>query len=190
MKNPVQQILNIYQKHGHIVYGEDCSVLSHSFQAGVLARAKGMDDQLVLAAFLHDIGHLSPLENNEEFERMDEFGIESHDKLGADFLEALGFPNKIITTIKNHVNSKRYLCSVDKDYFDQLSEASKKTMEFQGGVMPEGEAVLFEHSLFFEESIAIRKIDEEAKGINFKILPEHWDLFSALLEQQLNHTVK
>ncbi len=188
MKNNIELILNIYKKYGTMTYGEGCSVLSHSFQAGVLAEEQGLDDELILAAFLHDIGHLCPLERESDFSKMDGFGIEAHDEIGAIFLEEKSFSNKIIATVRNHVNSKRYLCRVDQNYFEQLSDASKKTMTFQGGVMTEEEARDFEQTLFFEESIIIRKIDEAAKGVDFEILPTHWNLFSDLLHQYFKQT--
>jgi putative nucleotidyltransferase with HDIG domain len=188
MKNNVLTILTMFLKYGNISYGENCSVLSHSFQAGMIATEKGLDDELVLAAFLHDIGHLCPLGDESGISEMDGFGMEAHDVLGADFLEGKYFSNKIIATVRNHVNSKRYLCRVDQKYYEQLSEASKKTMTFQGGVMTEEEKKAFEQTPFFEESIIIRKIDEAAKGIDFEILPSHWGLFSNLLLQHFKLT--
>lgn len=187
MKNSVKLILNIYKKHGAFAYGEDCSVLSHSFQAGVLAEEQRLDDELILAAFLHDIGHLCLLESNDEIKNMDGFGLQNHDELGANFLKENGFSQRIITTVKNHVNAKRYLCCVDEKYVLQLSEASQQTMVFQGGRMSIEEARTFEQSPFFEDSILIRKLDEAAKGIDFKIIPAHWNRFTQLLRIQYNN---
>ena len=156
--------------------------MSHSFQAGCLAKAKGYDDELILAAFLHDIGHLYPLEKApSDVENMGEFGIEAHDLWGAKFLEENGFSERIIATVKNHVASKRYLCAVDQSYHEQLSEASKQTLGYQGGPMSKMEAQVFEKRRFFEDSILIRKLDDEAKGIDFEINETIWSYFKGLL---------
>ena len=183
-KSTTDTILHIFRTHGHIDYGEGCSVLSHSVQAGYIAKDKGYDKELILAAFLHDIGHLSPLEKEQaDVKQMGEFGIEAHEDLGEVFLTELGFSERIITTVRNHVASKRYLCYAEPDYYAQLSNASKKTLNYQGGPMQEAEAKAFESDPFFEDSIRIRRVDEEAKELDFKITAQHWQYFTHLLEE-------
>lgn len=179
-------IIALFKKHGHLEYGEECSVLSHSMQAGMLAKEKGYDEELILAAFLHDIGHLYPLELNQaDFEKMGTFGVEAHDLWGAKYLSLLGFSDQVVAMVKNHVASKRYLCAVDQSYKEQLSEASKETLAYQGGPMNEAEVQQFERDPFFEESILIRKIDEEAKGINFVVTEDHYNYLGELLDRHL-----
>jgi predicted HD phosphohydrolase len=51
-----------------------------------------------------------------------------------------------------------------------LSEASKKTLEFQGGVMKANEAEAFEKDALFETSIRMRKWDELAKEVNVAVI--------------------
>ncbi|MEX2235414.1 MAG: HD domain-containing protein [Cyclobacteriaceae bacterium] len=47
---------------------------------------EGYDDEVVLAAFFHDIGHLCvPVEPDNN---MGGFGIRSHEKIGANFLRS------------------------------------------------------------------------------------------------------
>ena len=179
-----QEIIDIFERHGSIVYGEKCSVLSHSIQSGLIAKEWGYDEELILGAFLHDIGHLCPLEQDEtSFERMGEYGIDAHDKLGGDFLRSKGFSERIVAVVKNHVPSKRYLCLRDKSYHSQLSDASKKTLEYQGGVMTEEEAVRFEKDPYFEDSIRIRQVDEAAKEQDFEVQEAHWGYLRELLRK-------
>jgi putative nucleotidyltransferase with HDIG domain len=178
-----EEILALFNKHGAQEYGESMSVLSHSFQAGLLAKEQGLDEELILGAFLHDIGHLCPLEQAEaDFETMGEFGIEAHDQWGKEFLRSRGFSDRIIAVVYNHVAAKRYLCRRDETYFAELSEASKNTLAYQGGMMSEPEASAFENQTFFAESILIRKIDEAAKDPDFQITAEHWAYFEQLLK--------
>ncbi|MEO0896537.1 MAG: HD domain-containing protein [Bacteroidota bacterium] len=190
MKSPQEvalEVMSFYREFGSINYGERCSVNSHSFQAGLIAKKKGLDEEMILAAFLHDIGHLTPILMQEtEVGRMGEFGMEQHDLIGEEFLKNNGFSPKVLATVRNHVDAKRYLCFAEEGYFEQLSAASKETMLYQGGPMDEEQAKAFEQVPFFEESIQIRKIDEEAKGIDFEIEEESWEYFHQLIIDSLS----
>ncbi|MBY0432756.1 MAG: HDIG domain-containing protein [Cyclobacteriaceae bacterium] len=130
-------------------------------QSAQLAMQAGYDDEVVLASFFHDIGHICVMAN--EAASMGGFGIKSHERIGADFLRAKGFPEKVAALVENHVQAKRYLTFKYPDYFNALSEASKKTLEFQGGKMTEAEATAFEKDALFDLSIQMRKWDELAK---------------------------
>ncbi len=182
MNTTTEEIIALYRKHGHESYGENMSQISHAVQAGLIAKAKGFDSELIAAAFLHDIGHICPMEMQQEFGRMGDFGVDAHDKWGELYLKAKGFSDRLIATVRNHVDAKRYLCYADVAYFEQLSDASKQTMTYQGGVMSEKEAKIFERKPFFEDSIHIRRIDEEAKVSDFEITAQHWTYFSELVE--------
>ena len=185
MSSAAEEIAYLFRQHGALVYGEACSVLSHSFQAGELAQQQGLDEELVLAAFLHDIGHLCPLESTQAYQKMEAFGIEAHDEWGARYLEARGGSPRLVATVRNHVRAKRYLCYSDPDYYNTLSKASKQTLAHQGGILSKSEGRAFEDDPYFEASIAIRKIDELAKGIEVEILPAHWNLLNQLITKYL-----
>lgn len=177
----VDEVLNLFQQFGHMEYGEGFSVNSHSIQAGLLAREKGLDDELILAAFLHDIGHLYPLSLKVEHSKMGMYGIEAHDRWGEAFLQERGFSERMQATVKNHVAAKRYLCAVESNYHGQLSLASQQTLRYQGGPMSSEEVKGFESDPFFRDSIVIRQLDDAAKVPDFEILPKHWQYFEALL---------
>ena len=52
-------ILNLIHHHGHSEYGgEGVAQLQHALQCAVLAEAESAGPALVVAALLHDIGHL------------------------------------------------------------------------------------------------------------------------------------
>lgn len=182
-----QEILDLFRKHGHLEYGEGITQLSHAVQAGLIAREKGLEAELVLAAFLHDIGHLCPLESaHTEFRMMGNFGIEAHDHCGEVFLKERGFSDRIAAVVKNHVAAKRYLCYANPAYYDSLSVASKETLRYQGGPMQEEEARIFEADPFFEESVLLRHIDEEAKKTNFEVTEAHSAFFGKLMREYLS----
>lgn len=174
-------ILDIFKKYGHQNYGEGCSMLSHSVQAGIIAKEKEYSETLILSAFLHDIGHLIPLEEKEKQPIGDNWGIENHEGLGAKYLRQKGFSEAVVIPVEYHVAAKRYLCYINEKYHDQLSLASKKTLEYQGGPMKEKEALEFERTLFFEESIKVRLLDDLAKETDFNIANEHWSYFNDLI---------
>jgi phosphonate degradation associated HDIG domain protein len=161
------EIFDLYEKHGSDDYiGEPVSQLEHMSQSAQLAIDQGFDDEVVLAAFFHDIGHLCA----KDAENMGGFGVKSHERIGADFLRAKGYPEKIAKLVENHVQAKRYLTYKSPEYYDRLSEASRRTLEFQGGKMSPEEATAFENDLLFHESIKMRTWDEEAKLENIPII--------------------
>ena len=164
------EIMDLYEKFGGENYsGERVTQLEHMVQAAQLADEQGFDSEVILAAFLHDVGHISaPAHDDNE---MDGYGIRDHEAIGAAFLAAKGFSPKVSKLVASHVAAKRYLTRRDPVYYDQLSEASKRTLEFQGGRMSEEEADAFEKDPLFEEIIQMRRWDEQAK-IENKPLPD------------------
>lgn len=155
-------IATLFANSGHDAYfGEPVTQLEHALQSAQLAQQAGADRETVIAAFLHDIGHLLPPEASDGY--MDGYGTIDHEQLGADYLRSLGFSEKIAQLIENHVNAKRYLVTKQPDYLANLSEASLKTLEFQGGPMSPDEATAFEAHPFFNEILLMRRWDEQAK---------------------------
>ena len=61
----------------------------------------------------------------------------------------------------------------DKKYFDLLSEASKTSLELQGGVLSRQECTKFEAKEYFKPSILLRKFDEAAKKTDIKMKSIH-----------------
>ena len=158
----MQTIANLFAQSGHDAYfGEPVTQLEHALQCAHLAEQAGADDETVIAAFLHDIGHLLPPELANGY--MDGYGTVDHERLGADFLREEGFSEKVAQLIENHVNAKRYLVYKNPNYFARLSEASLKTLEFQGGPMKKGEALAFETNPYFKGILQLRAWDEQAK---------------------------
>jgi 2-amino-1-hydroxyethylphosphonate dioxygenase (glycine-forming) len=168
-ESTVKEIFALYEKYGNEDYiGEPVSQVEHMSQSAQLAMDSGYDDEVVLAAFFHDIGHICVSRNKEN--DMGGFGTKSHEKIGADFLREKGFSEKIAQLVENHVQAKRYLTFKYPEYFQNLSEASRKTLELQGGVMTKEEALSFEKNPLFELSIKMRQWDEQAKEINVPLV--------------------
>jgi 2-amino-1-hydroxyethylphosphonate dioxygenase (glycine-forming) len=156
------EIIHLYTLYGGEEYsGEKVSQLEHMVQSAQLARSAGYDDEIVLAAFLHDIGHIT--ENLTEHNGMNIYGIRDHESIGADFLQTHGFSLRITRLVASHVAAKRYLTLREPGYYDKLSEASRQTLQFQGGPMSDEEADRLEQDPLFREIIQMRRWDEAAK---------------------------
>lgn len=163
MKSPeqvVEALFGLYERHGDDDYiGEPVSQLEHMSQAAQLALAEGFDDEVVLAAFFHDIGHICGGAEGD----MGGFGVVSHERLGADYLRRCGFGERMARLVEYHVEAKRYLVLRQPGYYQRLSEASRRTLEYQGGAMSDAEADAFERDPLCTVSLRMRVWDEEAK---------------------------
>ncbi|MBX9778790.1 MAG: HD domain-containing protein [Chitinophagaceae bacterium] len=159
------EIISMYEQFGSEDYiGEPVSQIEHMCQCAELAETNGADRDTILAAFLHDIGHLYEFaQPKEKLVHMDTFGIVDHEKLGADYLLSRGFSENVAKMVASHVNAKRYLTFKYPEYYNLLSEASKNTLLHQGGIMTESEAAVFESDPLHQKYIALRKWDEQAK---------------------------
>lgn len=165
----VDKVFSLYEKYGAADYiGEPVSQVEHMSQAATLAGEEGFEDEVILAAFFHDIGHLCA--DDGEAESMGGMGNVDHEKLGADFLRSLGFSERMATLVQCHVIAKRYLTFKYPEYYEQLSEASKTTLTYQGGPMTADEAAIFEANPDHQLYIRMRYWDDKAKEINMPVL--------------------
>ncbi len=161
----IDQIFALYRHHGSADYiGEAITQLEHMSQAAQLAMAEGYDDEVVLAAFFHDIGHLC------EGEQMGGFGVASHERIGAEYLRRAGFSERLARLVQYHVEAKRYLTLRQPGYYQRLSEASRRTLAYQGGVMSDVEADAFERDPLFAVSLRMREWDEMAKEVGVALV--------------------
>jgi phosphonate degradation associated HDIG domain protein len=178
------EILGLFEQHGNEDYdGEPVSQTSHMLQCGMLAMGEGGDMELVIGAFLHDVGHL--LRHKMQTEAMGQYGVVNHEGLGGQYLRENGFSERVCAMVEQHVAAKRYLVSTNPAYKHKLSPASLQTlMQWQGGLMTPGEITAFQNQPFFDDIIKVRLWDEEAKNQRAVLLPiKH---FSKLINQYLN----
>jgi hypothetical protein len=101
-----QEVLSIYGRLGSGAYfGERVSMLEHGLQAAHFAKVLGAPDTLVIAALLHDVGHL--LEAVPEAIE-DWISDARHEVSGARWL-AQRFAPAVSEPVRLHVPAKRYL---------------------------------------------------------------------------------
>ena len=173
------EIFALFATRGAVAYfGEKVSTTDHCLQTAWFAQLAKAPPQLVLAALLHDIGHLV-VDVPDELE--DWLEDARHEEIGGAWL-ARRFGPAISEPVRLHVPAKRYLCATQQSYFDVLSPASVKTLELQGGPMSTAEVAAFEAEPFFRDAVRVRQWDDSGKVAGM-VIP---DLISyrALLEAE------
>ena len=65
--------------------------------------------------------------------------------------------------IRLHVAAKRYLCTIDPDYRDALTPASRASLKAQGGPFDEDGVHIFKRSRFWGDAVRLRQWDDMAK---------------------------
>jgi len=155
-----EEISRLFEARGRDAYfGEDVSQAEHALQSARQAEAEGASDSLIVAALLHDIGHLVGGFDEDVAGR----GIDGrHEDAGAAWL-ARSFGPRVVSPIRLHVAAKRYLCAVDPAYLDGLSPASRKSLGLQGGPASPEEVRAFEDDPDYEAAVRLRHWDDLAK---------------------------
>lgn len=166
--NPViAEIDRLYHHDPESAYfGEAVTKLQHAEQAAFHATQAGADEELILAALLHDIGHL--LEGGQ---RHQEIGVIDHDQRAGQWLRQHGFGERLAQLVAGHVNAKRYLVATNAAYRGRLSNASQRTLELQGGPMTEAEAAAFAADPLLRDHLRLRSWDEMAKDPAAQVPP-------------------
>ena len=131
----IEEIFALYQRRGSEAYfGESVSMTEHGLQAAYFAREAGAPPALVVAALLHDVGHLV----EEVAKDLADWKTDAaHERVGGAWL-ARRFPAEVSEPVRLHVPAKRYLLATDADYLSMLSPASVVTLKLQGGPMSPG----------------------------------------------------
>jgi len=158
----IKEVFSLYEQYGSEDYiGEPVSQTEHMCQAAQLAEEEGYPEEIILAAFFHDIGHLC--EHIMDTKPMDGYGVADHETIAGDYVRKKGFSEKIARLVESHVKAKRYLTFKYPDYFNKLSAASRMTLAQQGGVMNETEALQFEADPLHVLYVKLRDWDDKAK---------------------------
>jgi len=154
------ELLDIFVGRATRRYGlSDVNQLQHALQAASLAEADGASSATVLACLLHDVGHMiHHLGDNPAARGIDD----AHEEIGAAWL-AERFTPEVSEPVRLHVAAKRYLCSVESDYFGKLSPDSVRSLELQGGLMSPDELEAFGRHPQHLEAVRLRRYDEQAK---------------------------
>lgn len=162
------EVLTLYGARGAGVYfGERVTMTEHGLQAAWFAQNEAASESQVIAALLHDVGHLLEAVPDDI---ADWKADARHEELGARWL-AQRFAPEISEPVRLHVPAKRYLCATDPQYFRQLSSASVHTLGLQGGPMSAEAVQRFESERYFREAVRVRLWDDQGKVAGLKTPP-------------------
>jgi phosphonate degradation associated HDIG domain protein len=153
-------IVHLFSTRGDAAYfGEPVSQSEHALQCAWLAIQEQASDALIIAALLHDVGHLIHGAGEDIADR----GIDAqHEAVGDRWLR-VHFGQEVTEPARLHVEAKRYLCTTADQYFEALSPASQESFLLQGGRMSAQEVELFERNPYYCEALCLRHWDDAAK---------------------------
>jgi predicted HD phosphohydrolase len=157
----VSDIVALLEGPGGRTYGgEPVTQREHVLQAAYRAESAGAPDWLIVAALLHDVGHLLHGAGGATP------GGDRHELLGARLVAPLlGRP--IARVIALHVRAKRYLCATAPGYRECLSPASLRSLAAQGGPLGPADVESFERQPYQRQAVQLRLWDDEAKKAGF-----------------------
>jgi phosphonate degradation associated HDIG domain protein len=177
----VELVCALYRDRGVAQYdGEATTQTEHAIQCALIARSEGAEPRLICAALLHDIGHLLASKRHQRTH----IGVIDHGHVGAEFLLNLGFPAEVTETVRLHAEAKRYLCTIEPEYANLLSDASRRSLVLQGGLMTAEESALFVECEWSTEALRVRRWDDRAKIVDLAGLPP-FETFSDVLVEAL-----
>lgn len=156
----VTTILELYERRGDEHYGEDVTQLQHALQCAEHAAHAGAHDELVAAALLHDVGHLTAAARDEAWR--DDVDDDRHEAAGARIVASLLGP-RAAAPVALHVTAKRWRCTVEPTYRAALSTASAASLVAQGGPLDAAACARFEAHDGFDDAVALRGWDDAAK---------------------------
>ena len=179
MSPSISEIVDLLNGRAHTWYGQEAvSQLEHALQCAHLAELAGEPSETVVAALLHDLGHMlgansqlaatpRPARGENEDKAHDRLEAppttdDLHQYIALPFLRGV-FGDAVLDPIKLHVEAKRYLCATDPNYWEALSPASKHSLVLQGGVHSPEQASAFEARPFSDRAARLRRYDDLAK---------------------------
>lgn len=153
-------LLRLLATEGVRHHEESVTQLEHALQSAREAETDAGDDAEVIAALLHDVGHLF---TGEEYGAAGFLARDlHHEDIGARLLAAW-YPEEVTEPIRLHVVAKRYLCAVEPGYRERLSQVSDQSLALQGGPLAAEECRQFEAGPFARRAVFLRRADDRAK---------------------------
>ena len=183
MSSTVDEIAALFIERGTQAYlGERVSIAEHMLQTARAAQRDGAPAELVVAALLHDVGHLV----HDMADNSADLGIDTvHEEAGARWLSRAFGPN-VVEPVRLHVAAKRYLCTTTPAYADMLSPASVHSLMLQGGPFPAADAEAFAALPHAADAVLVRRWDDVGK-VPGELTPG-FDHYRPLLEACLAET--
>ncbi|GCE24358.1 HD domain-containing protein [Dictyobacter kobayashii] len=156
--------------------GEVIDLWQHQLQTAEELRLRGADEELIIAGLLHDLG-------DGRVQECDHATWAAHS-----VRPLLG--ERIAWVIGAHAEAKRYMCTVDTDYWGTLSAVSQKTLLRQGGLMAPEEVAEFQQSPWFSDALFLRQCDDAGKKADHRVAdPQlYHDMLDRVVQQRRNNS--
>jgi [1-hydroxy-2-(trimethylamino)ethyl]phosphonate dioxygenase len=172
------RIERLFAERGEGQYGKErVTQRAHALQCAALAANEGAAEPLVVAALLHDLGHLLHDLGTDARTR----GVDDHHETRAAEWLAASFGEDVVVPVRLHVAAKRWLCAADPGYFEILSPASRRSLELQGGPLPPAQAAAVAKAPYALEASRLRRWDDQAKDP--AATPPPLDAYRPLIER-------
>ena len=155
----IDELAGLYDAYGNEHYDEAISQMAHAEQTAALAVRDRASNAVVVAALLHDVGHLLYLAHGDSG---------PHERTGVEYLRGL-FDDAVLAPIEAHVAAKRCLCAIDDTYYEGLSAGSKRSLHRQGGPMDRDDAERF--AAADPEALRLRRWDDLGKVDELTVRP-------------------
>ena len=177
----VAELADLFAQLGGLHYGEDVTQLEHALQTAHHAKADNAPPALIVAALLHDVGHMMQKAGEDAADR----DVDTrHEHISAGYL-ARAFGPEVTEPIRLHVAAKRYRVAVDLAYLKRLSKASLQSLALQGGPMSEGEIEAFLAEPAAQAALRLRGYDEAGKAPDAEVagFETYQDLLRELIDR-------
>jgi len=86
-----------------------------------------------------------------------------HELIGYRFLKDF-LEDDITKPILLHVQAKRFLCTVNNEYYNSLSDASKESFKIQGGKMTQEQCNTFRNNSHLNLALTLREFEDISKN--------------------------
>lgn len=161
MHSATEHVIRLFEQRGQGRYGsEQVSQLQHALQCAVFAKRQGAGSAMIVAALLHDLGHI--IDHQAMPESDDQNLDDAHEQRAYLWIKS-NFGKSVADPVRLHVAAKRYLCTVEPEYLTKLSPASLKSFHDQGGLMSQSQIDDFRDEPFAFEAVELRRWDDLAK---------------------------
>lgn len=171
----------------HMSYPGRCqNLFNHSVISGGLVNRDWYGTEPILAALLNGVGHVCA---DPDHEAMDDYGVIDYPAIGAHTLRNSGFGPKVYWIVHYSVHAKLLLLRLNPDYYDQLSERSQRSLEWQTERISEHEVERFKTDEYCSLALFVRQAIDRAHTHSIETFPS-LEEYIALVRRHFTEQMK
>ena len=170
MQHIIAEITQLYEIYGKTLKNEKRTYIEHAIISAAVAESSHLAETFVIAALLHDIGHLILIGQGEADDNV------TAQSIGARWLHDRGWPDLLTDTIENYLQAARYIVFFDEHF-----------LSLKAIPMTESEARQFEQDPNFNHYVDLVLTDYLASRSNFTVdrIPDLWNNYAKKMLQYL-----